>query len=53
MTLEALPNGRTRLTAQSVFQSVSDRDGMVQSGMETGATEGYERLDEILEKLSK
>ena len=53
MTLEALPNGRTRLTAQSVFQSVSDRDGMVQSGMETGATEGYERLDEILEKLSR
>ena len=53
MRLEALPNGRTRLTAQSVYQSVSDRDGMVQSGMETGATEGYERLDEILEKLSK
>jgi len=53
MTLEALPNGRTRLTAQSVFQSVSDRDGMVQSGMETGAREGYERLDEILEKIRK
>jgi len=51
MTLEALPNGRTRLTAQSVFQSVSDRDGMVQSGMETGAREGYERLDEILAKM--
>jgi len=51
MTLEALPNGRTRLTAHSVFQSVSDRDGMVQSGMETGATEGYERLDEILAKM--
>ena len=51
MTLEALPNGRTRLTAQSVFQSVSDRDGMVQSGMETGAREGYDRLDEILAKM--
>ena len=51
ITLEVLPNGRTRLTAQSVFQSVSDRDGMVQSGMETGAREGYERLDEILAKM--
>ena len=53
MKLEALPNGRTRLTAQSVFQSVSDRDGMIQAGMERGVNEGYERLDEILEKLHK
>ena len=50
MTLEALPNGRTKLTTQSVFQSVSDRDGMIQAGMERGINEGYERLDEILEK---
>ncbi|MGZ9166833.1 MAG: SRPBCC family protein [Anaerolineales bacterium] len=48
--LEALSNGRTRLTAQSVFQSVSDRDGMIQSGMERGVNEGYERLDELLAK---
>lgn len=51
MTLEALPNGRTKLTAQSVFQSVTDRDGMIQSGMETGVNEGYERLDELLETI--
>ncbi len=51
MTLEALPNDRTRLTAQSVFQSVSDRDGMIQSGMERGVNEGYERLDELLAKM--
>jgi len=51
MTLESLPNGRTRLTAQSVFQSVSDRDGMIQSGMERGVNEGYERLDDILSKM--
>jgi uncharacterized protein YndB with AHSA1/START domain len=48
MTLEALPNGRTKLTNQSVFQSVADRDGMIQSGMEQGVNEGYERLDELL-----
>jgi len=50
MRLEELPGGRTRITIHSVYQSVEDRDGMVQSGMETGIREGYERLDEILAK---
>lgn len=45
---EELPNGRTRLVHQSVFQSVEDRDGMIASGMESGVTEGYEKLDDIL-----
>ena len=48
LTLEALPGGRTRLTAQSVFQSVADRDGMVQSGMETGARDMMDRMEELL-----
>ncbi len=51
MRLESLPGNRTRVTVQSLFQSVSDRDGMVQSGMEHGMREGYERLDEVLSKL--
>jgi uncharacterized protein YndB with AHSA1/START domain len=50
---EALPGNRTRVTSQSIFQSVSDRDGMIASGMEDGVVEGYERLDEILETLKK
>jgi uncharacterized protein YndB with AHSA1/START domain len=50
MRLEKLPGDRTRVTIQSLFQSVSDRDGMVQSGMEHGMREGYERLDELLER---
>jgi uncharacterized protein YndB with AHSA1/START domain len=49
--LEALPGGRTRLMGQSVFQSVEDRDGMVQAGMESGAADSYARLDEILDRL--
>jgi uncharacterized protein YndB with AHSA1/START domain len=53
MTLESLPNNRTKLTTQSVFRSVSDRDGMIQSGMEHGVNEGFERLDEILKKSKK
>jgi uncharacterized protein YndB with AHSA1/START domain len=50
---EPLPGDRTRITAQSVYQSVADRDGMIQSGMERGVEEGYERLDEILDKLQQ
>ena len=51
MRLEELPNGRTKITIQSVYQSVADRDGMIQSGMEHGVNEGYERLDELLGQM--
>lgn len=47
MRLEELPNRRTRVTIHSIYPSVADRDGMIQSGMERGVNEGYERLDEI------
>ncbi len=50
---EALPGDRTKLTSQAVFQSVEDRDGMLQSGMERGVNEGNDRLDELLEKMKK
>lgn len=46
---EELPGDRTRLVHQSVFQSVADRDGMIQSGMERGVNDGYEKLDQLLE----
>lgn len=48
---ESLPGNRTRLVEQSVFQSVEDRDGMLESGMELGVNESYERLDELLERI--
>lgn len=51
MTLEELPGGRTRLTAQSVFQSVADRDGALQSGMQEGINDTYNRLEELLKKM--
>lgn len=50
---EELPNNRTKLTSQSVFQSVADRDGMLQSGMEEGVNDSYDRLDELLKKMQK
>jgi uncharacterized protein YndB with AHSA1/START domain len=50
LTLEE-QDGKTTVTANSVWDSVEDRDGMLDSGMEEGAAETYERLDEYLEKL--
>jgi uncharacterized protein YndB with AHSA1/START domain len=50
---EELSGNRTKLTSQSVFQSVTDRDGMLQSGMEEGINDSYSRLDGLLEKLQK
>lgn len=50
---EALPGDRTKLTSQSVFLSVEDRDGMLQSGMEVGVKDSHDRLDELLEKMLK
>lgn len=44
---EELPGGRTRVSIQSVFQSVRDRDGMMQAGMERGVNDSHERLDEL------
>ena len=44
-------DGKTIVRGRSVFQSVEDRDGMAQSGMESGIREGYERLDEVLARL--
>ncbi|MBA4852896.1 SRPBCC family protein [Emticicia sp. BO119] len=49
---EVLPGNRTRVTTTSVFQSVADRDMMLRSNMENGVTEGYQRLDELIEKRS-
>jgi uncharacterized protein YndB with AHSA1/START domain len=42
--------GQTKVTVLSVFQSVEDRDGMLNSGMEEGAVESWDRLAELLEK---
>ncbi|MEN6330247.1 MAG: SRPBCC family protein [Methanobacteriaceae archaeon] len=50
---EELPGNRTKLIQQSVFQNVMDRDGMMQSGMDVGVEDSYQRLDELLEKMQK
>jgi uncharacterized protein YndB with AHSA1/START domain len=50
MTLEE-HDGQTTFTATSVYDSREARDGMLESGMEAGAAETMERLDEYLERL--
>lgn len=43
--------GQTTLTATSVFPTPEDRDGIIASGMESGANESADRLDELLARL--
>lgn len=45
-------DGRTLLRLNSVFQSVEDRDGMIQSGMEAGVNDSMDRLDELATRLA-
>src|ERR671919_13844 len=52
MTLEE-HDGKTTFTTKSVFDSVEARDGMLESGMESGAAETMDRLDEYLEGLKE
>jgi uncharacterized protein YndB with AHSA1/START domain len=53
MTFEAQPDGTTRVIDLGVFQSVEDRDGMINSGMESGAQESWDRLEELLARLQQ
>jgi uncharacterized protein YndB with AHSA1/START domain len=50
MTLEER-DGRTYLTAVSLAPSVEVRDMVVSTGMESGARETYDRLEEVVESL--
>jgi uncharacterized protein YndB with AHSA1/START domain len=45
--------GKTLVRMNDVFQSVEDRDAMLESGMENGLNEGYDRLDELLARLAQ
>lgn len=50
LTLEE-HDGKTTLTTTSFFDSVEERDAVLQSGMEAGAAETWDRLEEYLEVL--
>lgn len=44
--------GKTKVTSTATYATIEDLDGMVASGMESGATESWERLAELVEKSS-
>lgn len=48
LRFEPLGDGRTRLHAQSLVDSLEGRDAWLASGMETGVHEGYAKLDGLL-----
>ncbi|TLN03186.1 ATPase, partial [bacterium] len=50
--LEELPGNRTRVTEQSLYQSVADRDGMLATGMQDGAVEMVKRLSDLLSRVA-
>jgi uncharacterized protein YndB with AHSA1/START domain len=45
---EDLGDGRTRLHGHATYPTLEARDGMVQSGMERGMSQGYERLESLV-----
>ncbi len=44
-------SGKTVVNTVTVFQSPEDRDGMIASGMERGAKESTERLNDLLDEI--
>jgi uncharacterized protein YndB with AHSA1/START domain len=50
VTFSDTKDGETLLSIHCVYASVEDRDGMLKSGMETGAEAGYARLEKFLKK---
>jgi uncharacterized protein YndB with AHSA1/START domain len=48
---EDLGDGRSRLRGRSICPNTEARDALLSSGMEGGMTEGYEKLDALLNTL--
>jgi len=44
-------DGKTVVRNHSVYQTVQARDAMIESGMEGGVNEGFDRLDELISRL--
>jgi uncharacterized protein YndB with AHSA1/START domain len=48
VNFEETPDGKTKVTDQGVFQSVEDRDGMLEMGMSDGSVPSLARLAKLL-----
>jgi uncharacterized protein YndB with AHSA1/START domain len=45
-------DGKTTLRSHLLYKSVEDRDGHLQSGMEPGMNETFDRLNELLQTMA-
>ena len=50
MNFEELPDARTRLTIHDICPSIATRDAMINSGMEKGLVDVFNKLDKLLIK---
>jgi uncharacterized protein YndB with AHSA1/START domain len=46
-------DGKTTLTSTAEFDTIEQRDALLETGMEEGAAETWDRLDEYLEVLTR
>ena len=46
-------DGKTTLTSTAEFDTIEQRDAVLETGMEEGAAETWDRLDEYLEVLAR
>ena len=44
-------DGKTTVRNHAVYQSIEARDAMINSGMESGMNDGFDRLDDLLARL--
>jgi len=49
VTFEAMPDNQTKMVTVSKYDNLDDLNGMVNSGMERGATAGLDRLAKLVE----
>ena len=50
VTFDELGDGRTKVVTVSLFHTTAERDGMLNTGMETGLNQSYEALERLLEE---
>jgi len=53
LIFDELPDGKTRITTYTTYTTLDDLEGMLKSGMESGAVETWDRLEQLLAKESE
>ena len=48
---EVLPDSQTKITARTTYDTIEDLEGTLQAGMEGGAVETWDRLEELLAQV--